>query len=133
LTTENRSLKVQQRRNERALAQYESKQNKQSQMIKLFKEDISTLKKEIRQMNKSYMEMESNYRLQANQLFVLRKQHTRLSGLSKDERQITAHELHDRLEVAYRIIEYQQSKIMVILNYMVYKHIICLSKCTFLF
>jgi len=133
LTAENRLLKIQEQRYEHALSEHEGKQAKLPKIIKSYEEDIRTLKNRVRQMKTSFTEMENRYKSQTNELLILQKQHTHLLSLSKKEEHSKKNELHDRLEEAHNTIKQQQNEILVILNDMVYRRIICLNKCTFLF
>jgi len=71
--------------------------------------------------------MENRYKSQTKELIISQNRHTHILNLPKKEEQSNINRLHDRLEEAYKTIEQQKNEIMVILNKMVYRHIICLD------
>lgn len=111
--SENRILKMMEKRQENALSKYEGTHAKLPQVIKSYSEDIRSLQTRLRYMKSSYRELENRNRLISTKLLDVQKEHKHLLDLTKNKQLGEREKLSNQLEEAENIIKQQETKIQV--------------------
>lgn len=116
LMSENRILKMMEKRQENALSKYEGTHAQLPQVIKSYSEDIRSLQARIKYMKNSYRNLENRNLLISTKLLDVQKQNKHLLDLDKNKQLGEREKLSNQLEEAENIIKQQETKIQV------YKH-----------
>lgn len=110
---ENQDLKMMERRQGDALFKYEETHAQLPQVIKSYSEDIRLLQTRVRQMKKSYRDLENSYRTQTAELQAVQRQYKHMLDLTKNKQLGEREKLSNQLEDAEITIKQQQKKIQV--------------------
>lgn len=113
MMSENRILKIMEKRQEKALSKYEGTHVKLPQIIKSYSEDIRSLQTRLHYMKSSYRELENKNQLISTKLLDVQKKHKHLLDLTKNKQLGEREKLSNQLEEAECIIKQQETKIQV--------------------
>ncbi|XP_025195971.1 asparagine-rich protein [Melanaphis sacchari] len=116
LVSENRILKMMERRQENALSKYEGTHAQLPQVIKSYSEDIRSLQTRLKYTKNSYRELENRNHLLSTELLNVQKQHKHLLDLTKNKQLGEREKLSNQLEEAENIIKQQETKHQNLIN-----------------